>query len=801
MQDINDIEQLRLQLLANGYSLTRNHDKRTFQKGWPTTVVDAVEVARWARRFSRDRGTGIKVCDGLAVIDLDINDEVMVNRIADRVFEEVPILGDPATPLLVRRGKGFKEAWFVATDETFSRIHSRAWLAPGTVADDGAHRVEIFGGGSPRQFGSFGPHTLSDDGEVLVSYSWVDQSPADVPLDALPVLTKKDFFAVADIVERELEAAGWSIVPRSTAGENEASRVFDLNDEMEFDTNTGEHLTLELLRALAASYPEGTPPLRCAANFIEGPDAKRTDRCIVSLTASGHVAVWESASGVTHVEAAAKPKDYGPEINRIAERLKEIDIKRRNKVAASDGAAVAATKLLETYAFCPYQQLGIVPLYTESEEACMMMAAFRTAMLPNCDEEIGPRGGVTKINPVDIWASSERRITVRGLRMRPDQPRPVYEEGGGKWVNTYAPPLLDAEGGSPDAGVAFLEYLLPNEDERTWFVQWLAHKLRRPWIPGPAVVMVARRQGTGRGTLGGILGRLFGAPYVSTIPFSIFAGKSYQSQYDDWGATSLVVLVSESNEKGSGSAYANKQDTYEHLKEKVEVEFCDRTYVVKGGKMLRAKHCTSYIIATNNPDALPIPAEDRRFGVLANGDPHPDPDFFVKIREWAADDANIAAFARWLGEVDLSDYSPFVAPLMTEAKQAMVDLGGSDIDRGYELAIAALVSQVYTSGQIVALMRAAEHEYDLEYPPQWQVVAKRIAVRQGYRVGVPKGTNWQPMVGGKRCAVYAVSSQVAAHWKSHPGLRDEVLKNGEPGKEGPGSNVVSLVARLKKPNT
>jgi hypothetical protein len=140
--------------------------------------------------------------------------------------------------------------------------------------------------------------------------------------------------------------------------------------------------------------------------------------------------------------------------------------------------------------------------------------------------EVGPRGGITRINPVDLWTSNDTRVVVRGLRMRPDQPRPTYTENGETYVNIYAPPTHDAEGGSPAGGQLLLEQLLPNAFERQWFTRWLAFKLRFPHIPGPGVVMVARSFGTGRGTLAELVERLFGPRYVRQLPFSLFAGKT-----------------------------------------------------------------------------------------------------------------------------------------------------------------------------------------------------------------------------------------------------------------------------------
>lgn len=795
MQDLDTIQQLRLQLLANGFTPIRNHDKRTFMKGWPSAVVDPGEIARWSRRFSRDVATGIRVEDGLAVIDFDINDRAMMVRIVNAVLDAVPELEDENVPLLVRSGSGSKEAWFVRTTEIFSRIHSRAWLAPGAVADDGAHRVEIFGGASPRQFGSFGPHTVADDGTVVTTYKWADRSPADTLKSELPELTKQQFFQIADIVERELKAAGWSVVEKSTKGENDVARVYDLTEDMFFDVDTGDRLSLQQLRELAANNGDG-PSLRCSAAWLEGPSAKRTDRCLVTSTASGGVAIHETASGVTHCEASLKPRDFGPEINRIAEKLKELDERRRNKVASGDGAVVAATKLLNSYAFCPNLKNGVVPIYATSVDDCIAMQSFRTLMAPNADEEIGPRGGRQVINPVDIWVGSERRVTVRGLRMRPDRERPVYEDDGVKWVNTYAPVIHDAAGGEAGTGLRFMEQLAPDPVERAWLLQWLAFKYRFPWVRGPAVVMVAHASfGTGRGMFRQLLQRLFGHRYVQEVSYDTLTGKSGQAQYNDWLSENLIVFVNESAETENGAtSYQTKVNTYEHLKSVVEPGSSTGQRIArKYGGITTEDVFASFVIATNHADAIPIPPTDRRFAVITNGEPQ-EREYWEELVLWLNNPGNIAAFAEMLLAVDLTGYSPHVAPPQTAGKLAMTELSKSDLDRALDIALRDLGKDVMTLDQVIAAMRRAISENDLDVPGgnDWSRLARKVAAKRLHRVGVFESTNWHIKIGGKKLAVYAMTRSLARDWQTRHGLR-EAVEADVVEDEG---TVVSLAKRM-----
>lgn len=795
----SSIEQLRLQLLANNYSPIRNRDKRTFCRDWPSLDITPEVIKSWSR-MSRDKATGLRIEDGLAAIDIDIDDPI-IDDIADAILDLVPELGDPNAPLLVRKGKGRKEAWFVRTADIFGRIHSAGWTPPGRSADDAVFRVEIFGGGSARQFGAFGSHTVSDSGEVLIEYQWVDRSPADTPKQQLPLLTKSQFHAIADLVDRMLLAAGWTKVLRSAAGGDSTERVYDLTNDMEFDLLDGDTVTMAQLKELVV----GEEHVRCSASWLEGESAVNRSRCLVSLTRAGYLAIFETASGVTHVEAAGQPRDFNLEIDRIAEKLAELSEKRRNKVQPADDAVVAATKLLATYAFCPNQPAApAVPIWTTEVDAGINMAMFRTLMLPNCTDEVGPRGGRVRINPVDLWASSDRRVTVGGIRLRPDMPRPLFkDEAGVSWVNAYAPPAHDAEGGTALPGWRFLENLLPKDSEREWFLKWLAYKLRNPHIPGPAVIMLAEDFGTGRGTLGVLIGKLFGPRYVRSLPFSIFAGKTYQSQYNEWAVGALVVVVSESSES-DGSTYQTKHNTYEHLKEIVDPRPTEREVVVKTRGNYRAISPASYIIATNNEDAIPLPADDRRFAVLTNGRPQ-DMDYWNEINAWMDREENIAAFHRELMLIDTKDYSPFAVPPKSAGKRNMVEASRSDLDRALEVAIASLQSDVVVMEQLVPLVqRVADQEswYLPDLPiSKLRSVIHKAAAKLLYKVGERGGHNERLMVEKKRYYVWARTSHAADKYAraSQDDVRRDVLRNGSPTGEG-GLSKLALLARKQPDN-
>jgi hypothetical protein len=787
---------LRKQLLANGYTPLPNVGKMTFMEGWPKKEVTPEVIDTWSRRNKRWPDTGIRVENGLAVIDLDIDHEV-IEQVAKALEAEFPEL----RRALIRYGKGVKEAWFLRTSEPFSRIHSHRFTAPGeNVEEHGTHHVEIFGGASPRQFGAFGAHTREDnrgDGEVLVAYEWAERSPGDsgsgpaaVPIEALPELDKDTFFKIADIVGRELRAAGFEQVLKTTAGESESTRVFDLTDDMLFETNEDE--TGIALADLEERVKGGAEGLRVSASFIEPGQGHSRTRCLLGRSHGGELTIWDSATGITHLRASLSPQQavqrqvdtdtLGAKLRRLAELEDERKAKRRAKLSSEDDYKQAAAKLLQVYAYCPNQQLDVVPLWAESVTDGMTLSKFRTMMLPWCGIELGERGGEHKINPVDLWSSSHERVTVEGLRLRPDMPRPIFEEGGKKYVNVYKPVVHPLDGGDPWGGWALIEQLLPDPVERLYFIRWLAFKVRHPHVPGPAILMVARQFGTGRGTLGELLKLVFGQRYVKTIGFDHFAGRTYQSQYTEWQADSLVVLVNESSTADNGSAYRTKHDTYERLKEVVDPRPQVRSIVAKGVKAYDAMVCASIVIATNNPDALPLPAEDRRFAVLTNGEPR-DVEYWDGINAWMQVPENVGAWLRELEAFDLGDYSPFASPLMTDAKRDMTELSRSDIDRAFEEALDLMQGEVILPEQVLNVMRELRDRSGYSFPERWEDAARRIVQKNLFKIGAKDEAGYVVYIGNKKYRTYARSSRVAKLWAGGGrgvDARVEALKNGDP---------------------
>jgi hypothetical protein len=242
----------------------------------------------------------------------------------------------------------------------------------------------------------------------------------------------------------------------------------------------------------------------------------------------------------------------------------------------------------------------IVPLRTRSATATAL-SAFKTKLIPyRVTDQTG-----AKISPLDLWLSLPDRVEVAGFRMAPDKLWPAFIEGGATYVNLYLRPELP-EDGDAHLGHEFLNVLLPEQRERTWFKQCLAHKLHHPEIPGPSIVMVAQDTfGVGRGTLFKILEGLFGREYIARPEFSDVASQEGQAAYNEWMATAILALVNETSSE-EDHRYTIRQKAYERVKELVDTSRQVRRIKGKYEKIYEVECGPGFIFASNHNTPLVV---------------------------------------------------------------------------------------------------------------------------------------------------------------------------------------------------
>lgn len=777
MSKIDNPSDIRKTLLRNGYVPLPNRDKRCFYNGWPTVQpTDDMIALKWAR-MHKDKATGVRIDWPLGFLDNDIADKAVHDDVTTRWIEYLPDVFD-GDVLLERTttAPSAKSAYFVRMREKFGRLATHAYRD----ALGGVHRVEIFGGGSARQAGAYGAHSI----EKGTEYVWPFESLTEVPLKDLPELTQQQCVTLLSLATEAMVAAGWTKVEMSQPEDGGETR-YDITEGMQFESDDSVY-SLEELKAALQHYPDG---LRLTGSWHD-PLGKNPTRCIARLDKRNELLITDfGEDGLKHREASkAQPIDEAVEAAFAA--LSGLGEKPPEPPKPKASAAEVAARLLLQYAYMPTSKTPVIPIF--DPEAAMSQVNFVTDMLKHSETRKGKLGGEQIVNPGKLWLADPKRITIKGVQMRADQPRPFYEENGALWLNTYSPPVHAGVGGNSDMLWQLIFQVAPHEEERGWLIKRVAHKFRHPEIPGPGVIMLAQDEfGTGRGTFMKLLEKLFGDRYVTQLPAHLFTGSSYQSQYTEWLADSLIVCVEEMIELKGGSKWSAKHDVYERLKELIEPRMKRRKIVRKGMKSTEEVVSCSIFAFLNNLDDVPIHERDRRCFAMRNGGQR-DPAFWVDVNRALDNPLDVAAFARDLMKVDLADYSPYDPPPVTEVKEAMAEAAKPDLLIGLDAVIAQIEGKaaLFSMVHIVNGLQRVRNTDGLHYPDQWESWVGKIVGNRYFRVGVRNGKNWKPHFDGKRWATYAWTRAAAAKWKEADAafIEKELRKTGPLKSSWSGSN-------------
>jgi hypothetical protein len=372
-------------------------------------------------------------------------------------------------------------------------------------------------------------------------------------------------------------------------------------------------------------------------------------------------------------------------------------------------------------------------------------------------------GTGAKVSPLDLWLTLPDRVAVAGFRTAPDKPWPTFVEGDATYINLYLRPELP-EDGDARLGHQLIDVLLPDECERTWFKQWLGHKLHHPEIPGPSIVMVAKDTfGVGRGTLFKILEGLFGREYIARPEFGDITSQEGQAAYNEWMATAILALVNETS-SDEDHRYTIRQKAYERIKELVDSSRQVRRIKGKYEKIYETECGPGFIFASNHNTPLAIADKDRRLTFLTNGATQP-PEFYVALNAWRAVPGNLGAFRHDLEAIDLAGFDAY-APLPTTLRDVVTEDSRSVIDEAVDLALETLPGEIVLTTQVVEVIEVLRVRQGLYLRGDWQALAVREAKKRGCRIGVKDGANWRPCLPqrGRRAAAYARSEEARTRW-------------------------------------
>lgn len=759
--------ELRLQLYRNGYTPLANRQKMCLLKGWSTIDVtpDLIQSKAWARNGTF-LDTGLR-CGDIIALDFDIDDADLLNSFLDEAVEKGVIDESP----FVRIGKPPRELWVYRTKDKIGKRTTGHFLPPGDTENHSGYAVEVLGKGC--QFAAFGQR------DEQHAYHWPDHSPLDHEYMALPEITLQQVEALVALATEFFERNGLERHSPGGGTDHGYTHVYDLEPDMLFEgQEIGQVTAAELTEILLANPDE---VIRLKADTFRPTSGSWA--CMASL-AGGVLCVSDHGTYTSHFPVEA-------DVQRAATALGELLAQRMKERAPEPSTEPVPTRAFENlnpraefdvnlaralnrYALAVDENLiyDLMRLNAPGQK----VDAFRNVMNKYYKSEQGKLGGEKVTRLADMFMQHADRIDVSTAAMRPDMPAPIFEEYGDRHINTYRPPVHNATGGDASIGMAFLDRLLPVPMERKYFLQWLSYKYQNPATRGPAIVMVAQdTYGTGRGSLMQLIMSMFAPGLVNQIDFQTLSGATYQSQYNEWLADNLIVVVNEAQEtKQTVSKWQARSNAYERLKEIVEPGTTTTTIMRKGAKNGPARSFCSIMVMTNHLDSVVIPTNDRRLAVLENGTSMPQA-YWDLFHAWKSDPANVAAFVRELLKIDISDYSPFAAPPMTAAKADMVEAGTSEIDRLMAEVMSSYSNTLLCREQVVLRFEDMLAEHELDLPDDWRRVVERIFLRGTRKL---MGTNDRVKIEGKQRVIRMIGRPEPKTFQTVEAMVQIVTSNG-----------------------
>lgn len=303
-------------------------------------------------------------------------------------------------------------------------------------------------------------------------------------------------------------------------------------------------------------------------------------------------------------------QEYGPIIHREVSQLSQ----RYAKLLVGNGL---------TYLDMVESREKMRPM-TSGPEALSTKLRNRNIVLPLVNAKGGPK--VERIYVYDRWTQDSSDIKEYDeVVFEPGKP----DEFDGKfnlWMDSFGYkgfPVFPKKGDcSPILDHILHDWCAGDEDVFWWVILWLAGIFQRPWHKPATALALLGQQGTGKSIvfqnlIGVMLGRYFGSSGAMDDLVGRFSGHLFGK---------LLWLSEE-------TLFAGDKKGMNRLKDRISSNTLDmeRKYMDK----VLVKAFTRYVFTSNQPHALHLEADDRRFCVLQVATTHhQDAEYFGKLAEW-----------------------------------------------------------------------------------------------------------------------------------------------------------------------
>lgn len=308
------------------------------------------------------------------------------------------------------------------------------------------------------------------------------------------------------------------------------------------------------------------------------------------------------------------------------------------------------------------------------------------------------------------WQDSFGTTRVNSIVYDPSVSLGVVDVNGKEHFNLYSRPSHALKNSEPDEYIKHVEHILPQEEDRELFHDWVAYKLQNPGKRSFMYLMITDGIfGIGRSVTGQILTKVFQAG-VFSLNFNVFTGKTHQ--WSDWKEHSQLIIIEEI--KDDSNNYIDAVHAYEEIKLNVDMLSTEVEINAKYQTKRVAKAYYNVLGFSNHADAIRIPDDDRRIYVARNADILRTSEEYDVVHGMIYNKQSIADIYHWLMARNVSSFDPSRPPV-TAAKKDMV-------------------SKTRTDNEHIITDTLARLEGDLVYRYQIRNIAIELLLEEGYDI-------------------------------------------------------------------
>lgn len=234
----------------------------------------------------------------------------------------------------------------------------------------------------------------------------------------------------------------------------------------------------------------------------------------------------------------------------------------------------------------------------------------------------------------------------------------IYRDNYRTFANTYKPPDVIPQEGSVGPMLSHLRYIIPNDQERNIFLDWIAFIMQNPgkkcmWMP-----VIKGSKGIGKSMIAEfILTPMLGEENVTPVE-----PKKVAADFNSWKLDTQLVVF---NELRLGNTRNDKELMTEMLKE-----------VITDSRMLAAKKGVDDFMVgnrlnlfglTNHDDAILITIDERRFFMVRSPATKRPREYYTAMVEWF--EQHTGEMFNYFLERDIVDFNFQDAPESEYTKQ------------------------------------------------------------------------------------------------------------------------------------